>query len=240
MKGKFTFLKISLVGLFLMGGFIASGQTISSLTDFPTHPSSIDGETLIVGKVFCLNDGITIPATAIEGGDAVSYNWSRISGSDVSGSIESAGSTANGVDFVDNPSAPGYYIYRVVGVNADGCESPYAEIMVYLLPNISIEIANNGATEYCIGTSPGTTITATPTTDPSVSEVFAYSIAWFKDGSQISGETGSTLTLAAGDDYKGAYTATAKFEIEPTCSEGTSNTVTIEENTLPTKPVITF
>ncbi|QEC52900.1 hypothetical protein EDD80_105104 [Anseongella ginsenosidimutans] len=243
MKGQFTFLKMSLVGLFLLGGFAASSQTISTLADFPTADGMAGADALNVKKVYCLNDGVTIPAGSINGGTStgLTYNWFRIDGNDHTQAAATLSTTTDGEDFVDNSiTTPGYYIYRVSAENAETCESAVTEFMVYVLPNITPTIALTGNDSYCVGTSAGATLDASAVSNPTVTEVFAYTFEWYKTGETAPIATGAQLTFAAGAAYGGEYTVKAKYEIAPTCAEGTSAGLTITETALPTAPIITF
>lgn len=87
----------------------------------------------------------------------------------------------------------------------DGCLSDLIEHTIIVLPKITVSLTTaDGKDNYCLGIPVNTTLTANVT---AVTGLGTYGVtlspfAWTKDGSNVSGQTSSTLAITSAGTYK--------------------------------------
>lgn len=230
MKTNLTFRNLfALLFLITTLTSIAKAQTVSSLNDLAANTKG----------VYCPTDAVKLSANST----GTTFTWKRYQGTTVSGTPTTL--TQNTADIVDNPTAPGYYTYVSIGLNAQSCESEASDpTIVYVLPAITASITSNMPTSsYCNTQVPTTlTLTATAGEATTVPETFAYTYQWYKSGNPITGATSATYTLNNTNDAAvgtNAYTVKINYQIKA-CTETESNSVNLTVTAAPTKPVVTI
>jgi len=203
---------------------IASAQVPSGPSD-GTLAAPINASD--VGKVLCAGTTISIAGPQNGGVDFTAYQWYKL---DASGNKQLTAST--GRTYTETPTAPGYYNYEVVTVNATGCTSPVSDVFkVYVLPPLTATITGTAALCAGVGT---TVLTANPT--PATGFVLTYQ--WTRSGVNIANATTNTYTIT-GENTPGTITfgVNIAYVLSPSCTVTATDDVVIEP--VPTKPSIT-
>ena len=116
--------------------------------------------------------------------------------------------------------------YSVFGRDADGCISETSEVIVAVenLPVISVNNENEDV--FCTGSTAVVTVTNFGTD---------YSYQWKKDGTEISGQTSTSLNVTESGDYSAVIVSTnsCEFESQPRVL----TTVAVPTNSIVTDPV---
>lgn len=256
MKGKFTFLKMGLVGLFFTFGAVASAQDIANPGDFspPLNPAD-------VSAIFCTGENVVLQAS-LEDENGVAFDswvWHVPDGS--GGHMVSANTTR---DLVLTPTEleSGYNIIRVYGkMGTDQCLSDdYDEVTIYVLPSLNVTVSTNTADLiYCETDIPGTgdeiILTASVTENPDAPESFDLQYQWWKilasDGSgtkiNIGGNTQSYTLIAGVDDEVGEwiYGVDVTYSVKDACGpyssfDGTNGGIDVVVTPTPSAPTITI
>lgn len=228
MKGKFTFLKMSLVGLFLVTAMGVSGQEVT-----PETPSV---------QIICDGSSATLQATP--GYDT--YIWFFENDGGAPQPLTGRTSDTLEVDATGN-----YYVQ--VGNDEDGCLSDVSEAFpVYEAPALAVSIAAvDGDLNYCVNeTDPSVTLNAT-VTPSSVPAGLTIQYQWYKaddatgtNEQEISGENSSsyTVTETLTDPFtqeKFYYFVKVSYAEAATCVES-SNVLEITVDPQPATPTITI
>lgn len=232
MKKKTTLIKLLLTTLFLFALTTVKAQ-VSALTDLTSGTLA----------AYCPSE--TVKLTAASSG-AASYVWKRYPGVGTTGTPVTL--TATTANLTDTPTDPGYYTYVSTGLNSEGCESSVSDpATIYVLPGITAAIVSNNptVTQYCQSAVPaGITLTATGGKAQTVTETFAYTYQWYKNGTAITGANTSTYTLNSTSDAvvgnNQAYTVSIGYVIKPSCTATTSNAINFNVIATPGKPTITI
>jgi len=164
----------------------------------------------------CANASVTFTAVPTNGGTPT-YQWQK-NGSSISGAT---GSTYNGTGFSTND------VITVVMTSTAACATPTSAtsngITMTVTPNVTPTVSVTGSSATCSG-SP-LTFTAVPTNGGATP-----TYQWQKNGSSVSGATGSTYTDAAlnnNDVISVVMTSSASCATtNPVTSAGTTITVT--------------
>jgi hypothetical protein len=217
---------LSIILLIALASFtnIASAQVASGPSDATTAPPVNASD---VGKVLCAGTPISIAGPQNGGVDFTAYQWYKL---DASGNKQLTAST--GRTYTETPTAPGYYNYEVVTVNATGCTSPVSDVFkVYVLPPLTATITGTAA--LCAGV--GTTVL---TANPTPATGFALTYQWTRSGVNITGATTNTYTIT-GENTPGTITfgVNIAYVLSPSCTVTATDDVVIEP--VPTKPSIT-
>ena len=178
------------------------GTTTSALANLTIADVVITSDPS--GGVFCIGDSVTLSVTAT-GAATISYQW-QLDGSDISGATGST-HTIDPLAFGDEGD------YSVVVSN--GCGSVTSATATVEIGDALIT-SDLSDTTACVGDAVTLSVTATsPQT---------LSYQWLLDGTAISGETGSSLTI---DPVASADAGDYTVEITTTCATVTSATAVL-------------
>jgi len=226
-----------LLPLFTLALILLAGSLYAQ-TPGPSDPTP-SATAAGAAKVYCAGSVITLTgpqdATATPVADYAVYHWYKLDASN--NPVLVAGQT--GKTYTETSTTAGYYNYKLVTENANGCLSPVSTVLqVYVLPPLSTTISTTAAS-LCAGTSPTPTLTANPTP----ATPYALHYAWTKTigGSTTTVGTDSpTYTVAAADAATAqtiTYGVTVSYGLNATCTATASQVITV--NPLPTQPTIT-
>jgi len=208
-------------------------------SDVTTSPP---GTAAAVAKVYCAGSVITLTgpqdATLTPVADYTLYHWYKLDASN--NPVLVTGQTGRTYTETSSATTPGYYNYKLVTENANGCISPISSLLqVYVLPPLSTTISTTAAS-LCAGTTPTPVLTANPT--PATGYTLHYQ--WTKTIGVAApvnvGTDSPTYTVAAADAAVAQtinYGVTVTYDLNNTCSATATQTITI--NPLPTQPTIT-
>ncbi len=132
------------------------------------------------------------------------------------------GGSGSTIAITPSTSTAGNTDYYVAQRSGSNCESSRATITVTVNPNITASVTNSASSTSACGGG-GITFTATPTNGGTPT------YQWYLEGVAVSGETGSTYTLASpadGDDIYVAMTPSAQTCLTSMAATN-SNTVTL-------------
>lgn len=230
MKGQFTFLKMSLVGLFLIAAMGVSAQVT------PETPT-----------VTFLCNGATVQLTAPTG--YTNYQWYF----DANGSTTPAVAIGTSDGQVYTATETGYY-YVEVWNGGDGCKSPLSEAYpIYILPALSVSIAADGGDNgYCVDESAtGITLTATVDNPTPMPTGLGVTFQWFvsEDNSgtnrqPVSGATAATYNVIQADAGNYFYDVVATYNVTVVggadACDATSDVQEVIVSPLPEQPTITI
>lgn len=253
MKGKFTFLKTSLVGLFLAFCLNTAAQDISVPSDFDAlNPETTDA-------IICNGDALTLQASLSDGtNNFVEWRWDIRN--DFTDPDPDAGFSVipdeSTQDLVLSGLTPGYHVIRVFGRVGDCWSDDFDEIRIYVLPTLDVLVTSNVSDlNFCENDIPGAgsevTLSADVTENPVVDENFSYSYQWWKintvDDTRTDLGTGESYTLVAGDYSEGEwiYGVDVSYSVKTACGpyssyDGTTGGITVIVTPAPSAPTITI
>ncbi|NCD68747.1 hypothetical protein [Mucilaginibacter agri] len=188
---------------------------------------------------YCAGEAVKLAAAST----GTTFVWKRYPGKDLLGTpVTLTETTAN---LSDVPTAPGYYTYVSIASNANCTSDVSTPVTIYALPTISAAIT--GPTTACVSDLASKTLTATASNlETADTEVFGYTYKWFKNGTAITGATGSTYTLSPTTDAAiGSQAFTVQVSYVLTSHGGsncmqTSSAANVDVQANPTTPVVTI
>jgi hypothetical protein len=188
---------------------------------------------------YCAGEAVKLKGTST----GTTYVWKRYPGKDLTGTPVTLTEATNNLS--DVPPSPGYYTYVSTASNTNCTSDVSAPTTIYALPTINAAIT--GPTSACVSALASTMLTATgsnvETTD---ADVFGYTYKWFKNGTVISGATGSTYTLSPTNDATiGSQAFTVQISYVITSHGGnncgvTSSAANVDVQANPTTPTVTI
>ncbi|MDB4925867.1 hypothetical protein [Mucilaginibacter sp.] len=230
MKKHYLILKSILILLLVILTKVASAQ----VTAGPSTTTPIPTVTADADKFVCSGTSISLsgPGDPAAGGAAYTkYHWYKIIG----GSTQEA-TAQTGINYSEASGAPGYYEYRLVTENANGCLSPMSNmIKVYVLPPINAAVTATFTT-LCSGV--GSTVLTANVTAPTG---YTLNYQWTLGGTPISpAQTGNTLTVSSPTVVVNTtlnYAVNISYALNSSCSVSPSQSILIVP--LPGQPAIT-
>lgn len=228
MKGKFTFLKMSLVGLFLMGGFTSVAQT------------SYDYYT-------CSGSTITLNGSLDPDNNPYAlYVWTVKDAADQIVGSETI--TAN-QSFSYPVPGPGEYTIELQVQDAASCLSDAGTTSLYVLPPFTVDVSSDMAA-YCENVT-GSTLTAEAIPAQALPAGVSFQYNWDEtdeNGSVLNANIANTNTYLVDKTTVGSYYFVAKATyvvtngtlVSDDACETPSDVETIIVNPVPTTPSITI
>ncbi|WCT11849.1 hypothetical protein [Mucilaginibacter jinjuensis] len=224
---KSTLFRTLLPIIIVMAGITAKAQ-ITTLAGLPG-----------AAAVYCAAEAVKLQGNST----GTTYVWKRYPGKDLTGTPVTLTETTNNLS--DVPPAPGYYTYVSTASNTNCTSDVSAPTTIYALPTINAAVT--GPATVCVSAVGSTILTATgsnvETTD---TDIFGYTYKWFKNGTAITGATGSTYTLSATNDATvGTQAFTVQISYVITSHGGsncgvTSSAANVDVQANPTTPTVTI
>jgi gliding motility-associated-like protein len=190
----------------------------------PTTPKTATARILVVGapaapaildKTICHLDNRTLTIT--NGPPVGQYWWYRDAG------LTDLASSGTATSYTQPETAVGTYNYYVYDQSLAGllCKSPVTHVTLTInpIPNAPSITRNNP--DFCFDGTSSIILTANPNSPPAVS-----GYQWYRNGTEVSGATSSTITLST-VAQSGTYTCIS-YGVAPTnCPSPLSNSITV-------------
>jgi len=196
----------------------------------PSDGTSAPPPTGTADKIICQSQNISLTGPQDVGGvDYPTYQWYKL---DAGGVAHLTTTTTR--TYTETPTAPGYYEYQLVTVNANGCTSPISDIIkIYVLPPITATITSNIANNTICAQNEGSILL---TATPSNPTLYTYTYQWTRNGVNIAGATNNTYSLS--ETNSGAVTigVIISYSLNGGCPGTATQSVTVTP--IPGKPTI--
>jgi hypothetical protein len=228
MKKLHLIFTTALMLFFVITASTASAQVASGPSDITTAPPASAADA---AKILCAGSTITLTGPQDVGGtDFAKYHWYKI---DQSGTQQEV-TAMTGKTYTETATASGYYNYKLITENAEGCTSPPSDVFkIFVLPPLTVSITSPNNTMCGIAANI-TQLAAVAT--PATGYVLNYQ--WTRNGAPIPGATSSTYN-ATGEVTPAvvSFGVTVTYALNSTCPATAAKDITITPP--PTKPMIT-
>lgn len=221
---------------FTLKAAIALIFSIASLTALAQTPAPFSGPTDATSappasassSVLCYGSNISLTGPT-DGTGTLKYDWYKINSSNTAVLVKEG--TNNDNTYTEASAGTGYYTYKLVMVNANGCTSDASDpISIYILPQLSPAIAATNAS-ICEKGQTSTTLSIT-----GLNTNYTYTYQWTREGTDISGATSATYTATEQTAGTVHYGVKVSYTLNSGCSQ--TATTTINVIAVPSKPTI--
>jgi hypothetical protein len=225
MKRKFTPIKLLFSILFSLITIATSAQTATLFSGPSDVATAQPASASAVQKLIC--NGAQIVLTSTDA--ATTYQWYKKTST---GTMQLVQSSSSNTYTETSTATAGYYIYTLVTINSNGCESPMSDPYdVFVFPPLNPTITPS-STNVCAGQT-NSILTASPVSDAN----YTYSYQWTRDGVNV-GTNSNTYTVSeATGGTTVQYDVQVSYTMNPSCSVlAPAQTITVIA--LPVKPTI--
>lgn len=225
---NFTLLRAAFIALFSIISFAAAAQTPAP---FPGPSDNTSAPPTSSTGVLCYGSQIKLTGPT-DGTGTMKYDWYKINSGGTAVLVKEG--TNNDNAYTETSTDAGFYTYKLIMVNGNGCTSdPSDNMPIYILPQLNAAISATNA-NICANNQTNSVLSIT-----GLDSRFTYTYQWTRNGTDITTNgTNNTYTVQEPTAGSVSYGVKISYTLNSACSQ--TPTTTINVIALPAKPVITI
>ena len=231
MKRKFTLIVAVMCALLTATTIKSYAQTPAPFTGPSDNTTAAPATAGTVMQVLCAGGAISLRGPADPTGQ---YQWYKVNPQGASVLVKNGTSGDNA--YTETAAGAGYYTYKLVQTNANGCTSTTSDpFQIYVLPAINATVVSSSPS-VCEKSQTIANLTIT-----GLNASYSYTYQWTRNGVDISGATTNTYVASEANTSATpiSYGVKISYTLNPSCTQA-ATPVSINVNPVPTKPVITL